>query len=242
MQNYQDFSVPLHHTIIGLTEQHFDFLIFQIGFNKCGTTSLFNFMVLNNISSIHNTPCKYYLSEFNKNHLYLNKIMIDNLRNDEIEFVLGKECTNYYQFYSDFGTEISGEYYIIKRTVLQKVKIMDNRIYNTFIKSWYPILAEQYKNSKFILNIRNINNWLKSKYLHRPIYFNMHRFNERKEEINKFILENNQTLKLNRDSFMTDIEILRILRNEWYLYICNLIKYFKKHEIMDNLLIFDWIF
>ena len=238
--NYRDMLQPLHHTVIGLKKQNFDFLIFQIGFNKCGTTSLYNFMVLNNISSIHNTPCKYDMHKIfeRTDYFYLNKLMIDNLRNDEIDLVLPSECTDYYQFYSDFGNEISGEYYILKRTVLERMDLMDNHIYNVYIKSWYPILSEQFKNSKFILNIRNINTWLKSKYLHRPPYFTKIRFNERKEAINDFITDNNITKELNRD-LMTDIDILRIWRNEWYLYICNLIKYFDANRIRDNLLIFN---
>ena len=238
--NYMDIIKPLKHTSIGLYKQNFDFLIFQIGFNKCGTTSLFNFMVNNDISSIHNTPCKYYLNphEIHKNHLYLNQFMIYNLRNNETDKVLPIECTKYYQFYSDFGNEISGQYYILKRTVLEKAEIIDNFLYNRYIKKWYNVLTKQYKESKYILNIRNVNNWLKSKYLHRPPYFNKHRFNQRKQKINQFIRDYNYTKNLQR-GYMTDIEILKIYKNQWYLYICNTIKYFKDNNIYNNLLIFN---
>ena len=240
LQNYQDMIQPLQHTMIGLPKQEFDFLIFQIGFNKAGTTSLFKFMAANDVPSIHNTPCRFHVTQIweRSNYLYLNQYMLDNLRKNGTNVVLPSECTDYYQFYSDFGNEIGGPLHMLKQTVRCKVDVINNKQYNEYMKPWYPVLVERHQNSKFIVNIRNINSWLKSKYLHRPPYFRLIRFNQRKQQINQYILENNETMRLNR-GFMTDIELLRIFRNEWYLYICNLIKYFETNQIMDNLLIFD---
>eukprot|EP01084_Bolivina_argentea_P269193 457437_1 len=233
--NYVDIVEPLKHTLIGLKKQQFDFLIFQIGWNKCGTTSLYHFMQSNNIPSIHNTECKFHF-DLSNNYLYLNKFMLDNYRNNRS--VLPLECTDYFQFYSDFGTELSGHYNTIKQTVLQKQSVLNNNLYNKWIKTWYKIFTAEFPNSKYILNIRNVNNWLKSKYLHHPSLHKQIRFNDEKNRINQFIDDMNDTKQLQR-GHMSDIDILLIYKNSWYLYICNLIKHFKENNILDNLLIFN---
>lgn len=104
--------------------------IFQIGFNKCGTTSLHNFFLSNNLKSIH-----WDRSRLAKkiNHNY----------NNNLPLLKGYEQ---YNCFTD----------------------MESLNDNIFIYlSLYKELDKQYPNSKFILNIRNKENWINSRIKHR---------------------------------------------------------------------------
>eukprot|EP01084_Bolivina_argentea_P309955 536198_1 len=89
---------------------------------------------------------------------------------------------------------------------------------------WYKVLLQQYPNSKFILNIRNVNNWIKSRYT-----FQFHQWFAVEKILNKF----NETYK-------NEMDVINAWKQLWYQYICDIISYFKHNRTIQNdLLIFD---
>eukprot|EP01083_Nonionella_stella_P039631 107762_1 len=95
----------------------------------------------------------------------------------------------------------------------------------------WQILFQQYKNSKFILNIRDINHWLKSRYLHlmsdrRPSTYCLHCF---------YV----DWVRIVTNSTLSDVEILNQWAHNWYTHHCNVIQFFKRMNASHNLLIFD---
>ena len=110
--------------------------IFQIGFNKCGTVSLwkiFNDFLEEPINAIH----------WDKG--LLAKTIYENLNT-------GKNLLVGYEHYSYFGD-------------MQYQLWQDNKPKDMILPylSMFQILDEQYPNSKFILNTRDMNNWLSSR-------------------------------------------------------------------------------
>lgn len=110
--------------------------IFQIGFNKCGTVSLwkiFNDFLQEPINAVH----------WDKG--LLAKTMYENLNT-------GKNLLVGYEDYSYFGD-------------MQYQLWIDNKPKDMILPylSMFKILDQQYPNSKFILNTRDINNWLRSR-------------------------------------------------------------------------------
>jgi len=97
--------------------------VFQIGFNKCGTTSLYDFFNRNGHTSVHFDNGKW--QSIVESNLAEGKLLLDGL--------------DFITFFSDI----------------------------TSIQYNYKTLAVQYPESKFIYNIRNLDNWLASKSLHR---------------------------------------------------------------------------
>ena len=120
-------------------------LIFQIGFNKCGTTSLFRLFQNNNISGLH-----WY-------HGYLYKKMFKRYLNHEPVLTDFINNYTYYTYYSDFGTYIYNEIFQTNNEYEAKLFINKPDIGTT----WYQILCNDYPeqeyNKFFILNIRNVN-------------------------------------------------------------------------------------
>jgi len=107
--------------------------IFQIGFNKCGTTSihyLFENFTNPKIPSIHWDSGN------------LAKTIEDNIKNSR------NLLTGYETYTSFFDMEYLDDKYFFAGTL-------------------YKELDMQYPNSKFILNTRNINNWIVSRLNHK---------------------------------------------------------------------------
>ena len=102
--------------------------VFQIGFNKCGTTSLCSFFNRNGHKAVHWDKGKW--QNIVKTNLAEGKLLLEGL-----EFI---------KFFSDM----------------------------TSIQYNYKTLAVQYPESKFIYNVRNLDNWLVSKSTHTPNWLN----------------------------------------------------------------------
>ena len=186
----------------------FKYLIFQIGFDKCGTTSLFQLFKLNNIESRHWM------------HNQIRRKIRDNYL--KRERVLNDLISNGVKYFGDFTNYLFGD---IPELLLPSTSFNNNRtkymlkhpyLYLTF----YEIINHDYNiNTKwnvfYILNIRNINHWLKSRYLFPRIIH----------------LELRKKIK--------NIDIVYIWRSIWYKYICDLLKWFHDKQLMNRLLIFD---
>ncbi len=188
----------------------FNFFIFQIGYEKCGTKALFDFFKRNNISSFH------YGDKFKNKKILLRNYMLDNYKNNKP--VLG-ELINKFMFFSDFKV------YIDSSTIDTSVKFLNKEYKFGMYKTWYEVLTKQYPNSKYILNIRPVNNWLKSRYTYV-------------QNINKKTL-----VDLIKDEissvYLDDIDVLVAFKEIWYKYICDLLNFFKINKLNDNLIIFD---
>ena len=124
--------------------------IFQIGFNRCGTTSFYNFFKKNRIPSLH----------WNRGSIAAG-IKAAHLSNKPLlSLVEG------FTFYSDMEyVDIihAGEW--ISELQFQELFKQQNR--DDFLPIYgYEMFAEldkQYPNSKFILNTRDVDNWINSR-------------------------------------------------------------------------------
>lgn len=151
--------------------------IFQIGFNKCGTTSLHKFFLSNGLKSIH------------WGDALLAKKIKDNCDNN-LPPLMGYD--NY-----DCFTDMESSW-------------DDIFIYLTHYKE----LDKFYPNSKFILNIRNVDKWIESR-LNHPEYLPSHM----------------KITGLNKDG------VIQHWRKQWFDHIQNVKNYFSDRE--NDLLIFD---
>jgi len=113
-----------------------DSKIFVIGFNKCGTTTIHNYFRSNSIPSVH----------WCTNGIFGNVSNIIH-RNDKNKKKLLDGIDNY-KVYSDM------EYV----SLFGKISYANER--------YFKKLDEQYPNSKFIFNTRNIDNWIRSRNNH----------------------------------------------------------------------------
>lgn len=104
--------------------------VFQIGFNRCGTTSIHSYFVANGIRRVHwDNGC-------------LARRMFTNLANGD-DIIAG---------YSEFDVFTDMEW-------LDGVHFFEG--YKLF-----PYLAEQYPDAVFILNTRDREDWIKSRFRH----------------------------------------------------------------------------
>jgi hypothetical protein len=112
--------------------------IFQIGFNKCGTSSihtLFDKYTTPRLRSIHWKKGLLAQSMFHK--MKTNKLLIS----DEY---------NQYDIFTDMET----------------IFIANGSLQIIHMYEYFKILDDQYPNSKFIFNIRNIDDWIESRLKH----------------------------------------------------------------------------
>ena len=151
--------------------------IFQIGFNKCGTTSLFKYFESANIKCIHYDSGK------------LAETMISNFENNNL---LLKNYEDYI-FFSD----------------------MEKMPFYPHVK-YYKLLDKQYPNSKFILNIRKKQDWIKSRLNHKS---------------GNYLKNSMDAYNLNKD------KIIEKWSNEWDEHLQDVKEYFKKRP--NDLLIYD---
>lgn len=163
--------------------------IFIIGYSDINSSFIYDIFLSNNISSIQLTP---------KNIQYNLKYRLQ--RN---ELIL-----------QDFPNKI----------LFDKIGIspIDNEIYNKSVfdvihngyKPWYQILNEQYKDSLFILNTININEWITI------------RMNNGFNIISKEIL----LQRFNDKQNINNEFIIKIWKDDWYNFIRNLKEYFKNQK------------
>jgi hypothetical protein len=149
--------------------------IFQIGFNRCGTTSLYNLFRKSGIPSVHWDRGRL-AARMKFNYEHNRPILIGYER---------------FRFFSDMETA--------------------PHIYGY---KYYKLLNQQYPNSKFILNIRDRDNWILSRLRFSKKYFNSH------------MSHYNLSLP----------EIINLWCEEWDNHINDVTHYFKGKE---NLLVFN---
>lgn len=111
--------------------------IFQIGFNRCGTTSLYKFF---QNSCIDNLKCIHW------DNGDIAKTIFNNNSNG-IPPLYNSKYLRY-----DFISDMEGN--------------IDNKIYYFAFLDSYKLLDKYYPNSKFILNTRNKKNWINSRLKH----------------------------------------------------------------------------
>ena len=158
--------------------------IFQIGFNRCATTSLFYFFNKNGVPSYH------FRGLNGKN---LAKIMKRNA--DKGSPVLtGTDDKIFFSDMEDFVPQRLFAY-----------------------AEYYKLLDQQYPDSRFILNIRNVDDWIESRA----------RLHHGK------VVEGEKRYSGAR----TDHEVFNIWRDHYYSHIKDVKSYFKEREA--DLLVFD---
>lgn len=98
---------------------------------------------------------------------------------------------------------------------------------------YFKLLDEQYPNSKFILNTRNINNWISSRL---------------KQKVGYYIVSNKKIIKLHPEPNYFDLQInhyscssidnlIKIWENEWFRHHNDVKEYFQNRN--SDLLIYD---
>eukprot|EP01083_Nonionella_stella_P267092 902631_1 len=189
-------------------------LIFQIGFNKCGTTTLFQFFLLNSIPSMHfnwrpksDSQFRGTLSQNMFDQYLQNKPLLERFINDTV-------------FYADFGV-------YIQPNQDDDILFLNESYQIGAYRTWYKILNEQYPEYEklFILNIRNVNNWLRSRYRN---YYKGYLVDTARNAVNHTFHQQ-----------IDDIAVMYRWKALWYTYICNLLTYFKRNNLADQLIMFD---
>jgi cytidyltransferase-like protein len=149
--------------------------IFQIGFNKCGTTSIHQFFLNNNIESIHWEG---------------GKIANEIIKNQSTDNPLGSYSK--YKVFTDFENPYNNYYPNLTH---------------------YKLLNEKYPDSIFILNVRDIDDWIQSRINHRIGNGEMY--------IDLFKKVNN---------IKTNEEVIEVWRNQWKQHINSVNDYFKEYD------------
>ena len=199
--------------------------IFQIGFNKCGTRSMQRFLQSNGISSLH-----HWISneEWHHNHTFsdpqlLSVKMFDQYINNAS---LLDDLLLDYTYFGDFGV------------YLQQYQDHDIIFVNKSAVAYYKVLLQHFPNSVYILNIRNVNNWLRSRYLHyeRLKYLYHHGY----EYYDKIYIDKIKMIGGNDiyDKY-SDYNLLQQWKTLWYQYLCDVIRYFDRMNMMNRIIIFD---
>ena len=192
-----------------------EYIVIQIGFNKAGTTSLANLFSQSNYPSCHGFCSidngtnigpigRLFFNEYKENK---NISLIPNFR-----------------YYGDFGV-------FLQEKQVHDIKFVNpsyHEIINSKHRTWYQVFDELYGNRiLYLLNMRDINHWIKSRYFH---HWKGHNLIEPAKEAMHFYW---------KEHTVKDVKILKLWRNLWYQYICNLLKYFKDNNMEQRLLIFD---
>lgn len=113
--------------------------IFQIGFNKCGTYSIYN---LFRRYTIEKLPSLHWEKGL------LAKLMIYNLQNNKP--IIPEIYSNYTVF-----------------TDMEGIFVEKQKIHIVHFYEYFEILDQQYPGSKFILNTRNFDKWMTSRLNHK---------------------------------------------------------------------------
>lgn len=179
--------------------------IFQIGFNKCGTTSIYH------LFSKYSEPklkCVHW------DYGFLAKNIYDNLNNG-LPLLSGKyeDVT----IFTDIECNLRDE---------------NNSVKFLFGYKLFKKLDEQYPHSKFILNTRNIDEWISSRIKHLCNY----------EIVNNKLVTfpfKKTYYELYAEFLPTKsrTEIIDIWKNEWYEHHKDVLLYF--HNKPNKLLVYD---
>jgi len=156
-------------------------VIFQIGFNKCGTTSIHQFFLNNGIRSVHWEG---------------GKIADEIIKNQSTENPLGIYSS--FEAFTDFENPYKNYYPHLTH---------------------YKLLDEKYPNSIFILNKRNVDDWIISRMNH--ISPNGEKYVDLFRRVNK--IETNE-------------KVIEIWRKQWDRHINSVNEYFKNY---DKFICFD---
>ena len=184
--------------------------IFIIGFNRCGTRTLHYFFKDNNLKSIH----------WDNNNLV--DVFENNIKNGNKLLENGKTINKKVNSNCNYG----------EATVFSD---MTKHVINKDAKDYYKRLDKDYPNSKFILNIRDVNKWIQSRIKHANgsvlnEQMNFHNCDEKQIEIiwknmyEKHIRDVNDYFKNRKsDLCIYDIEndtidkIIEFLKNDFIL-------------------------
>ncbi len=180
--------------------------IFQIGFNRCGTSSFAYFFNKNGLRASH----------------WQNGTVAAAIETARIE---GKPLLTYtgkYQVYTDMElmdlSTISRKFW--NRSAIRKLlRVLDpeNGLAPIYAYKHFKVLDEQYSGSKFILNVRDMERWVASRF----------RFSKQRYRS-----------CLHGDHYHgSDEELAECWRSDWRSHIANVKEYFADRP--DDLLIFD---
>eukprot|EP00483_Globobulimina_turgida_P003888 UN03896 len=192
--------------VIGHPAVHipFPFLIFQIGFNKAGTECLYKFFKRNDIPSIHRAG-----------EVHSQIMEAFNAKNGCLMNYYVKDDANKKMVFTDFGITVHTSDYNKLYDICMRCDTFENR--SAKCEYLFPILDGQYANSKFILNIRDFNHWLPSK------FFCAH-------------CKRRNGLTWHNNGYSLNDIVFR-LKYVYYSYHCDVINYFKDRP--NDLLIYD---
>lgn len=189
-----------------MTETADKMRIFQIGFNRCGTSSFAYFFKRNGFAASH----------------WQNGTIAAAIERARIEGLPLLTYTDKYQVYTDMElmdlSTISGKFW--KRSAIRKLlRVLDPKkgLAPIYAYKHFKILDEQYPGSKFILNVRDMERWVASRF----------RFSKQRYRS-----------CLHGDHYHgTDEELAQCWRSDWRSHIANVKEYFADRP--DDLLIFD---
>ena len=177
--------------------------IFQIGFNKCGTLS------------IHRLFLNYSEPKLPSVH-WENGTLAYNMQQN-----------------LDKGLPILHGYDYIKVFTDMETYMTTNNIDSyLFMFKHYQIIDQQYPNSKFILNTRNINNWIISRLNHKSGWKIQDGKPTKLKESESYYKSHMKIYNINSLS-----KLITIWENEWYDHHNNVINYFRNRT--NDLLVFD---
>ena len=199
-----------------VTRLNQSYLIFQIGFNKAGTSALSEFFSANGIEACH----------YDAFHLPLSENMFDQqMSNKSVLQPFLRNNSMYFQYYGDFGV-------FIQQSQIEDILFLNSSYQEGQSRTWYELLERQYPEYEklFILNIRNVNNWIKSRYR-----WHTDHCGDAQWLSECAAMAVNQTFNGQID----EIEVLYRWKRLWYQYICNLLSYFQSHGHMNKLVVFD---
>jgi hypothetical protein len=180
-----------------------NFKIFQIGFNKCGTSSL------DDLFSKYSRPeIKTIHWDYGKLAYSIHKNILNNIPslNDypNINFYGDMEC-------------------IIKK---------DHKFEMIYGFKYFYVFDKEYPNSKFILNTRNIDNWISSRLKHYSAHYLLDGELQECEEKMHYYHKHMDVYNINS----VDDLILK-WKYQWHTHHNNVIKYFRDRP--KDLLVFD---
>lgn len=174
--------------------------IFQIGFNKCGTVSF---------SDMFKKVKNPVIKTIHWDHGNLASTILHNLTNDLPLLTTYED----YKFFSDM------EYFFIDQT---------GKYNYFFAPKLFKMFDHQYPNSKFILNIRDVNKWIDSRTNHKMCKW----FDGKLLDTQSTYIEYHQLCySLSEDAIKAK------WKHDWYEHISNVKNYFKHRP--NDLLVYD---
>lgn len=179
--------------------------IFLIGFNKCGT---------NSFHELFSNYCSPLITSIHWNRGYLARDIQDNI-------FAGKKPLEGYEAYSVYSD-------------MECFRTKDDKInFVSIAQDYFDLLDVHYPNSKFILNTRNIDNWISSRMRHMCDFSPMkYGFTTKLQNQIPYVEYHKQAYGINDDN-----KIINIWKQEWNDHHNTVISYFKSMPM--KLLIYD---